>query len=99
MVKMLVACLGDAATRFDRAYYVERHLPLTLECWGPYGLAAAEAFFPAGAGDGWVLLGVYRFRDKAAVEAALGSPGTERAMADVGNFTDAEVTRSLFLPL
>ncbi len=99
MVKMLVACLGDGTTRFDRAYYVEKHLPLALACWGPYGLVAAEAFFPAGAGDGWVSLGVYRFRDKAAVDAALGSPETEQVMADVGNFTDAEVTRSLFLPL
>jgi len=45
MIKMIVACLGDATTRFDRDYYVRRHLPLTMDCWGRYGLEAAEAFF------------------------------------------------------
>ena len=99
MVKLMVACLGDATTRFDRAYYVEKHLPLTLECWGPYGLEAAEAFFPAGPGDGWVSLGVYRFRNHAAIDAALGSRETERVMDDVPNFTDAKVTRSLLTSL
>lgn len=99
MVKLIVACLGDETTRFDRAYYVEHHFSLTHECWGPYGLENVDAFLPTGTGDGWVALGIYRFRDKAAVDAALNSPETKRVMADVPNFTDAEVTRSLFTPL
>ena len=99
MVKLMVACLGDGTTRFDRAYYVEKHLPLTMQCWGPYGLEATEAFFPFGPGDGWVSLGIYRFRDRAAADASLSSRETERVMADVPNFTDAEVTRSFFIPL
>ena len=99
MIKLIVACLGDEDTRFDREYYAAKHLPLTLECWRPHGLEAAEAFFPAGPGDGWISMGVYRFRSKAAVDAALGSKETERVMADVPHFTDAEVIRSLFAPL
>lgn len=75
---MIVACLGDATTRFDRDYYVRRHLPLTMDCWGRYGLEAAEAFFPAGEGDAWISLGIYRFRDRTAAETALASPETER---------------------
>lgn len=99
MVKLMVACLGDKTTRFDRAYYVEKHLPLTMQCWGPHRLEAAEAFFPSDPGDGWVSLGTYRFRDRAAVDASPSSRETERVMADVPNFTDAEVMRSLFSPL
>lgn len=52
-----------------------------------------------GPGDGWVSLCIYRFRDGAAIDASLSSRETERVMADVPNFTDAEVTRSLFTPL
>lgn len=99
MIKLIVACQGDESTRFDRDYYVRKHLPLALECWRPHGLEAVEAFFPAGAGDGWVSLGVYHFRDRAAVDAALAAAETARVMADVHNFTDATVTRSLFTPL
>ena len=99
MVKMIVACLGGPNTRLDRTYYVNQHLPLARECWGPHGLLDVEAFFPAGRGDGWVSLGIYRFRDRAAMDAALASAETKRVMDDVSNFTDAEVARSLFTPL
>ena len=40
-----------------------------------------------------------RLFDRLRDEAAPGSPRTERVMADVGSLTDAEMTRSLFLPL
>ena len=100
MTRMIVVCAGNASTRFDRDYYANRHLALTSECWAPYGLEAAEAFYPAGAGDGWLSIGVYRFRDRSGVDAALAAPETERVMADVPNFTDATlIMRSMFDPL
>lgn len=98
--KMIVVCAGDGHTRFDREYYATKHLALTMECWGPYGLQDARAFFPAGDGDGWVSIGVYRFRSRADMDAALAAPETERVMADVKNFTDTtDVQRSVFSPL
>ena len=100
MPKMIVVCSGDAGTRFDREYYAHDHLALAMECWGRYGLEAAEAFFPAGEGDGWVSIGVYRFRGSNDIDVALAAPETERVMADVKNFTDATVVmRSIFTPL
>lgn len=100
MPKMIVVCAGDSATRFDRDYYASEHLALAMECWGPYGLEACEAFYPTGDGDGWLSMGVYRFREPADVEAALSSLATERVMADVKNFTDATVImRSMFAPM
>ena len=46
MVRMLVMCSGDDKNRFDREYYANTHLTLTLNCWGPHGLLAVSAFFP-----------------------------------------------------
>jgi uncharacterized protein (TIGR02118 family) len=100
MANRIVVCAGDGVTRFDRGYYASKHLALAMECWGPYGLHACDAFYPAGDGDGWLSIGVYRFREPADVEAALASPETQRVMADVKNFTDATVVmRSMFDPM
>ncbi len=100
MNKLLVVCIGDKATWFDRVYYATTHLALALEYWGQYGLEAAEAFYPAGEGDGWVSMGVYRFRNRENIEVALASPETELIMAEVQNFTDAIVVmRSVFEPM
>lgn len=90
---MIVACSGG--TYFDRDYYVDVHLPLALACWQRHGLESASAFFPRDAGASVVSLGVYRFRDEAALHRALASAETEAVMADVPRFTDATVSRSI----
>jgi hypothetical protein len=70
-----------------------------MECWGRYGFQAVEDFYPVGDGDGWVSVGVYRFSEPSDVERALDSPGIDRVMADVKNFTDTtDVRRSVFDP-
>ena len=100
MTKMIVLCAGDSNTRFNREYYATKHLALARECWNQYGLEAAEAFYPASEGDGWVSIGVYRFRELGDIDVALASPETPRIMADVKNFTDATTfVRSIFSPL
>lgn len=100
MTKMIVVCAGDKNTRFDRDYYATQHFALAIECWGPYGLLAVDAFYPVGDGDGWVSIGVYRFREAGDIDVALAAPETARVMADVKNFTDtSNVMRSIFLPL
>ena len=97
---MIVVCAGDPTTRFDREYYATKHLALAMECWGKYGLEAANAFYPAGDGDGWLSMGIYRFRNAGDIDVALAAPETQRVMADVKNFTDATVVlRSLFTPI
>lgn len=100
MTRMIVVCAGDRDTWFDREYYVSQHLALAKECWGRHGLEGVDAFYPAGEGDGWLSIGVYRFRQPGDVDAALAAPETERVMADVRNFTDATlVLRSMFSPM
>ncbi len=99
MTTVYVTYPGGPATRFDRDYYVARHLPMVMAAWGPLGLRSADAFFPAGDGGGTIAVCVCRFRDDATVAAALASPGTPAVMADVQNFTDAEPVQSRGLPL
>lgn len=90
---------GDAGARFDRAYYVDHHLPLVMRHWQPHGLLGIAAFFPAQARDGTLAICECRFRDEAALRVALASPGTPAVMADLPNFTDLAPRRSRAMPL
>ena len=99
MTTMYVTYPGDASTRFDRDYYVRHHVPLVMECWGPFGLVSCAAFWPADVGAGTIAIAECRFRDEAALHAALASPATPRVMADVARFTDARPAQSLSGPI
>lgn len=94
---MIVTCSGG--TYFDRDYYVDVHLPLALASWQKHGLESAAAFFPRDGDAVDVSVGVYRFRDEAALNAALASAETGAVMADVPRFTDAKVSRMIAAPL
>lgn len=94
MATLFVMYSGDKNTRFDRDYYVQTHLPLVMEAWGPYGLDSAAAFFPAGNGAGTIAVAVCEFRDEPAITVALTAPQTKRVMEDVPKFTDAKPSQS-----
>jgi len=99
MTTMFVTYNGNADTPFNREHWINVHLPLVRECWGPYGLESVSGFFPQGNGGGLIAIATCIFRDKAAMEAALASPETSRVMADVGLFTAVRPQRSLATPL
>ena len=94
---MFVTCSGG--TYFDRVHYVDVHLPLAFACWQRHGLESAAAFFPRDSDAVDVSVGIYQFRDEAALHAALASAETEAVMADVPRFTDATVSRNVATPL
>jgi uncharacterized protein (TIGR02118 family) len=85
---------GTSETRFDREYYVERHLPLVMRSWSQYGLQEIAAFFPPVQQGGTIALCECRFRDDEAVRAAFASPEVPAVMADVERFSDVRPTRS-----
>ena len=99
MVILYVTYAGDAQTRFDRDYWLDRHLPLVRECWGQYGLERTDGFFPAGHASGLIAICPCIFRDEAAMRAALASPQTRRIVDDVRNVTDAEPVQSVAYPV
>ena len=99
MITMYVTYAGDAQTPFDRDHWINVHMPLVREAWGPHGLVSAAGFFPSGDGGGLIAVCPCVFRDEAAMKAALACPETGRVMADVKNVTDVTPSRSLAVPL
>ena len=99
MITMYVTYAGDADTPFDRDHWINVHMPLVREAWGPHGLLSASGFFPAGDGGGLIAICPCVFRDETAMEDALASPATERVMADVKKVTDVQPRRSRAVPL
>lgn len=95
MVQVYVIYEGTREDRFDRDYYLSRHLPLVMSSWSQYGLLSLRAFFPEGelSAKGLVAICDCRFRDQAAANAAFASPEAEAVMADVANFTNLEPQR------
>jgi uncharacterized protein (TIGR02118 family) len=93
-VTIYVTYEGEAGARFDRAYYVERHLPLVMRHWSQYGLDSVAAFFPAVEQAGTLAICECRFRDQAAVDAAFASPEASEVMADLPHFTDLAARRA-----
>jgi len=99
MITMYVTYAGDASTPFEREHWINIHLPLVRECWGPHGLQRIGGFFPEGDGGGVIAIASCVFRDEAAMEAALASPETARVMADVDHVTAVKPQRSIGTPL
>jgi uncharacterized protein (TIGR02118 family) len=99
MITMLVTYAGDERTPFDRDHWINVHLPLVRESWGPYGLVSAGGFFPQGDGAGLIAVAAVNFRDEAAMETALNSPETVQVMADVDIVTAVKPQRSIVKPL
>ena len=95
MITMYVTYAGDETTLFDKDYWIDIHLPLVRDCWGPYGLITAAGFFPQGDGGGLVAIAPCVFRDEAAMQAALASPETARVMADVPRVTPVVPQRTI----
>lgn len=87
-VVIYVTYVGKAGDRFDRAWFVDRHLPLVMESWARYGLQELKALFPTVERDGTVAICECLFRDEAAVDAAFGSPEARAVMDDVPKYTD-----------
>ncbi|MFT8355636.1 MAG: EthD family reductase [Gluconobacter japonicus] len=90
---------GTPADRFDRAHYVEHHLPLVRNAFAAYGLVSLVAFFPVQDTSETIAICECRFTDAASIEVAFSSPEVSVVMADVPCFTDLEPLRMRALPL
>lgn len=99
MITMLVTYGGDEQTPFNRDHWINVHLPLVRESWGPYGLVSVGGFFPQADGAGLIAVAVVNFRDEAAMEAALDSPETAQVMADVDIVSAVKPQRSIVKPI
>lgn len=90
---------GEPHDHFDRDYYVRVHLPLVMKAWSQYGLLSVNAFFPATAQRGTLVICECVFRDDDALDAAFASPEVSSVMADVPRFTALAPRRVRVVPL
>lgn len=97
-VTLNVSYAGDASSHFDRDYYMNKHLPLVQELWGPYGLEACSAFFPSDYRVGVVAVAVCKFKDRQALDNAFNSSATGAVLEDVEKFTDIQPNRTVATP-
>ncbi len=74
--------------KFDRAYYDSKHMPLVQEKWGPLGLTGFEVLYPTPGEQPFAAQTLVRFRDQAAIDAALTSPAAAEIIGDIPNFTN-----------
>lgn len=80
---------GNASNRFDRDYYVEQHMPKLVDAWGPHGMTSIEAFFPVTSTPSPTLaICECRFRDEAALAAAMSCDAMQMLGEDIVNYTD-----------
>jgi uncharacterized protein (TIGR02118 family) len=88
MANIVVSYPASAGAKFDAAYYANTHIPLVERHWGPHGMTTAEMMFPADGNQPLAAMVVLKFKDSAAIDAAMGSAGTPEIMGDVAKFTD-----------
>lgn len=90
MANLVVSYPQAEGTHFDADYYRDTHIPLVEASWGEFGLTGAEILWPADSGQPLAAMVVLRFRDAAAIDAALGSAATAAVMGDVPKFTNIQ---------
>jgi uncharacterized protein (TIGR02118 family) len=79
--------------RFDEAYYVSKHLPLSASIMGPYGIKGVEMVQVIATPDGskppyQVIFSAY-FESPAALQNAMQSPRMAEVLATSRTFTTA----------
>lgn len=89
MVVVSVLYPSLQGSRFDHAYYRERHLPLVRKLLEPSGLRSLTYFIPTGEASQapFRLIAELRFDTMEMTDAALRAHGST-TQVDIANFTD-----------
>jgi len=95
MRTIFVTYRGSASDRFDREYFVNRHLPLAREIAEPLGMLSIEALFPASTATDIVAATVIVLRDEQAERNLFSSPRFSELVNDLTNYTNLQPEQSL----
>ena len=86
---LLRVCYKDGV-RFDRDYYISKHVPLASSIMGPYGVTNVEmASFgpgPDGSRPPYQVMFTASFDSPASLQNALKSPRIAEVFADIPNY-------------
>lgn len=92
MAKLVVTYPAAPGATFDRDYYVQVHLPLAQQHFGPVGMTGSQALFPLADDAALLCVGILDFDSAEAIGAAMGVPGAAEVFADVAKFTNVQPT-------
>lgn len=95
MRTLFVTYRGAASDRFDREYFVNKHLPLAREIAEPLGMLSIEAFFPTSAATEIVAASVIVLRDEQAERDLFSSPRFNELVNDLPNYTNLTPEQSI----
>lgn len=95
MRTLFVTYRGAASDRFDREYFVNKHLPLAREIAEPLGMLSIEAFFPPSAATEIVAASVIVLRDEQAERDLFSSPRFNELVNDLPNYTNLTPEQSI----
>ncbi|KAH7318079.1 hypothetical protein B0I35DRAFT_409027 [Stachybotrys elegans] len=83
---------NNPGNTFDMKYYIDTHMPLVQENWGPFGLEKWQVIEYEGAEDAartpYTVSAILTWKDAAAVKAALASPASQTVFNDVPKFSN-----------
>ncbi|MDO9707325.1 EthD family reductase [Paracraurococcus lichenis] len=94
MITVSVFYPNDPATKFDEAYYMQKHIPLVKERWSGMGLKDAKVLKGMPGPDGAApnrIIALLTFDSAEAFQKAAQAHGPE-LFGDVPNFTDGKPT-------
>lgn len=95
MVLVSVMYPNQSGARFDRDYYLQTHIPLVKERWGPMGLQEVRLVRGVGTPDGSAaphqVIALLFFRSLQDFQNAAQAHAQE-ILADVPKFTDVQPT-------
>ncbi|KAI8937823.1 hypothetical protein NX059_005516 [Plenodomus lindquistii] len=91
----------DPDANYDIAYYKTKHMPLSLELWGAYGMKSftVTTYGPGldGSPPPYAFSATSVWESKEAIGQALAGPGMQKVTADAQNFTTKSDKMPVFL--
>ena len=93
MIVVSVSYPNDPATRFDEAYYLQKHIPLVKERWSGMGLQSVQVLRGLGTPDGGPapmrITALLAWDSTDALGKAVAAHGAE-IFGDIPTFTDGK---------
>ena len=80
---------GSDAT-FDMSYYLNSHMPLVKELWGPEGLTGYKVTKFADPSQPYAVQCLLEFKSADEFQAAVKGQNTAKVMGDVPNFSNKQ---------
>jgi len=93
MIRFVVGYPNNPGAKFDERYYLDVHMPMVQEKWGPHGMDRYEIDKGLGGAPGtpapYSYVAHLYFNSMEGLQAAIANSGAE-VMGDIPNYTDVQ---------